>query len=632
MDDLEWLQPSDSSSDDDLDRLDESSEDEASASRRKHPKLGWEKEAFVYPSLNLDGPAFRLLRLHKGAGPRISCDLFKTWLNGPERHISYEALSYHWGKNDVSRRIEVNGAHHEITLNLHAALCHLRLPDQDRVLWVDAICIDQGNEALAERSHQVRHMTQIYKQADGVIFWLDEWNSEWNSESKPAVDAVFRCLALLREEGEERGCDPSKYDDPRWMAIWTGHCASLVDPQLVSYGMRTLLGRPWFRRVWILQEVANARAALVCCGNRSSQARYFALASRLVGIKVDRHCQAVLEMMPGSGRETSWWGQERSLYTLLKKFGAGCEASDPRDKIYALLGLSTDAKDSEILTPDYEKKVDEVIHDAFHFLYFCKPTPDMVWTVKTMEEFILQIRSLNSVALKGLVSAAAAPGLRQLLDRDDVKISDGIITAVLENESSAEDVMAVLIRQRGSEMRATTAALTLGAVHNAIPESGLRALGMLLRHNIVDTDMLLDSLTPSEIPFPENISDNDSVFGVVNNTRLRYQAAPASSTPITIAAALTLSLLLLHDQERFSRTTVRLSPLQDGHVREHVGQHGVIAPFSASREQYKNFLRLPSYLLEFEENINQESGPPPLGPVGAWCRMRRTWALYRRIH
>jgi hypothetical protein len=124
-------------------------------------------ETFTYETLNLDRPAFRLLRLIKGDGPVIQGEIFQAWLDQPEDIIPYEALSYTWGFQEFTDGIEVNGQVLGITSNLYLALQHLRFPNQDRILWVDAVSIDQGN--LKERGHQVQQMGHIYQQARGLL-------------------------------------------------------------------------------------------------------------------------------------------------------------------------------------------------------------------------------------------------------------------------------------------------------------------------------------------------------------------------------------------------------------------------------------------------------------------------------
>ncbi len=118
--------------------------------------------AFEYAPIDLEGPSFRLLRLRKGQGAFVECELFDAWLQEEEAIISYEALSYTWGGLEKPYTIEVSGKEMAVTKNLFQALQHLRLDGQDRILWVDAICIDQNN--LKERGHQVGQMTYIYEQ------------------------------------------------------------------------------------------------------------------------------------------------------------------------------------------------------------------------------------------------------------------------------------------------------------------------------------------------------------------------------------------------------------------------------------------------------------------------------------
>lgn len=74
-------------------------------------------------------------------------------------------------------------------------------------------------------------------------------------------------------------------------------------------------------------------------GAKSISAQIFALGPSLMGITPDPHCQSILDIMPGRSREESRWSKRRDLHTLLVKFGKS-NASDPRDNIYTLLGLS----------------------------------------------------------------------------------------------------------------------------------------------------------------------------------------------------------------------------------------------------------------------------------------------------
>lgn len=126
---------------------------------------------FSYAPIDQSTESFRLLRIRKGRGIMICCDLFQAHLTRPDNRteaISYEALSYVWGSDRKERIIEINGKHFRVTINLYDALQQLQLPDQDRIVWVDAICINQNNNK--ERGHQVRHMSNIYKRAARVVY------------------------------------------------------------------------------------------------------------------------------------------------------------------------------------------------------------------------------------------------------------------------------------------------------------------------------------------------------------------------------------------------------------------------------------------------------------------------------
>jgi hypothetical protein len=134
------------------------------------------------PATEPDGE-FRLLTiLPSTTGEKIECALQHALFTNPPR---YEALSYTWGdpkgelcevpaKGDTSRLCDIKIDKHraKVTYNLHAALLQLRYRKLPRVVWVDAICIDQKNDA--EKSEQVQLMAKIYSQASKVLVWLGE--------------------------------------------------------------------------------------------------------------------------------------------------------------------------------------------------------------------------------------------------------------------------------------------------------------------------------------------------------------------------------------------------------------------------------------------------------------------------
>lgn len=126
---------------------------------------------FQHDPIDLDTRAFRLLRLARGDGEEIECEVFQAFLEDKDGTITYEALSYTWGDPcGPTRNIVVNKKPFRVGTNLYEALQHLRMADEDRILWIDAISIDQ--ESNNERGHQVKQMADIYRKAEGVVIWL----------------------------------------------------------------------------------------------------------------------------------------------------------------------------------------------------------------------------------------------------------------------------------------------------------------------------------------------------------------------------------------------------------------------------------------------------------------------------
>jgi ankyrin repeat protein len=131
--------------------------------------------------------------------------------------------------------------------------------------------------------------------------------------------------------------------------------------------VQVLLQRPWFRRIWILQEVANAKCGEVVCGRKSVSAQTFATAPEIFEIEPEPHVQAVLDIMPGPQRKLSWFADRPNLWTLLNKFCLS-KASQPRDRIFAILGISSDASSNKALRPDYAKPEEQMVRETISFL------------------------------------------------------------------------------------------------------------------------------------------------------------------------------------------------------------------------------------------------------------------------
>lgn len=314
--------------------------------------------AFAYEPLDSERPAFRLLRLCKGRTLPIQCELFCAYVGDDGDGIEYEALSYTWGSLEKPHTIEINGQQMRITNNLSEALWYLRPEYEDRIMWIDAICINRND--IQERGHQVGRMASIYEQARQVIFWLGTATVE--------TDRAFDLMHEFELRVLNQCCVGWPLRDTRWQSLWADAKmrASLRHNDIAAHAHTNfgpLLNADWFNRVWIIQEVAKAQSARVACGTKSVTTRIFALVPSLIGVELTSHRQAVFDIMPGPSRISSWWLMNRDLYTLLQKF-QGSKASDQRDMIFALHGISSDACDTRTIGADYSKSLEDTVHST----------------------------------------------------------------------------------------------------------------------------------------------------------------------------------------------------------------------------------------------------------------------------
>lgn len=146
----------------------------------------------IYPSYSLlQDSQIRLLHLKPAtdSDTPIRCSFTTVSLADSP---CYEALSYVWGDSAHLNTVNLEGFGVAISSNLFQALCRLRRRDADRILWVDAVCINQDD--IDERSRQVSLMGSIYQDAEGVVVFLGQ---EWDGH-----DLAFDYLELCAEQGE----------------------------------------------------------------------------------------------------------------------------------------------------------------------------------------------------------------------------------------------------------------------------------------------------------------------------------------------------------------------------------------------------------------------------------------------
>jgi hypothetical protein len=154
---------------------------------------------------------------------------------------NFEALSYVWGTTMMPYKITVNSQPFYVSYNLFTVLQQLRYTETDRLLWIDAVAINQSN--IPEKNSQVQLMRDIYFKASTVIVWLGKGSS--------STSAAFKMA---------RGF--TGINDAQYNSLWK-KTSSNSNWKSVRKEWRNILQHGWWTRVWIIQEVVvNSRVTL----------------------------------------------------------------------------------------------------------------------------------------------------------------------------------------------------------------------------------------------------------------------------------------------------------------------------------------------------------------------------------
>ncbi|KAK0662071.1 putative heterokaryon incompatibility protein [Cercophora samala] len=384
-----------------------------------------------YGPLHQQDHSIRLLRLLPGRWlDNIHCELETVSLDD---NPAYDALSYVWGNPQDTSVITVDGSPFQATKNLVAALRRLRSSVEVKVLWVDAVCINQADND--EKTHQVGMMARIYRSAADVQVFLgesgvldlvpDEEQALWDeaprvhwvrdatmlihTEHPPHKDGVrqlepqgglnptdqervdqffarqqspvygshgelsplqrlrhsqsgaFAMMKMLSNGRCLKACCPGPVDS----CAWTGALEAIAH----------LVSLPWWSRAWVLQEaILPRRDVLAIYGE-------IIVPMGLIedsGAILPRHyargdcCKRFWNSLPPVQRTTLeafayTMGQLEGIRETFRMFKMKQiemlkylldktrfkEATDPRDKIYGLLGLLDKCDDPIQLGPDY---------------------------------------------------------------------------------------------------------------------------------------------------------------------------------------------------------------------------------------------------------------------------------------
>ncbi|KAE9368957.1 hypothetical protein N431DRAFT_382768 [Stipitochalara longipes BDJ] len=289
------------------------------------------------------------------------------------QEVGYEALSYIWGAEDNPLEVLIDLGSKDsnedaadilvvvstnplqyatlsVGQNLEGSLRHLRSKDTKRVLWIDAICINQTD--IMERNAQVSRMGDIFKMAERVIVWVGSSTADSQLAmqtldylGRQVVSTTDRRLAPAPGTVEKTWFESSvqlPFDDSTWRAI------------------SNLLQRSWFERLWVVQEAHLARRGLFLCGEDELDwitfryailALWYNKAASWSLPPVMRLIGNLVELLPDKHPISD---------VFYQVYSRSC--TDSRDRVYGLHGLFPRGF-QKLIRPNYSLSVDEVYRD-----------------------------------------------------------------------------------------------------------------------------------------------------------------------------------------------------------------------------------------------------------------------------
>lgn len=304
-----------------------------------------------FPYQALGSQSFRLLKVDHKADTNNAWQLDEYPL-GSEHCPKFAAVSYVWGEKIWDNVITLNGREFRVLNSIYPLLEVIR---SNEVLksydwfWIDSICIN--NNDVSERASQVQLMDRIYKNSTITIIWL----GPQTTGSDQGIE-FFLTLATWRDRLDNiwktqniRQLPNDLDDSERWEAL------------------ADILRRPWWRRAWTTQELILPDNVVFFYGTKHISRPQFHK-----GIYSIFLCNPRENLISRNDRNTPWnrrrilqWRDEGadqqhpielSLIALIA-FTGDYFSWDPKDRIYAYLGLINDQDKGLVGTPTYDSGV-----------------------------------------------------------------------------------------------------------------------------------------------------------------------------------------------------------------------------------------------------------------------------------
>lgn len=263
----------------------------------------------------------------------------------------YYAISYTWGQSQALVPIMLDG--HQVHIRESAAralegiasLINESSQCNNALVWIDAVCINQAD--LDEKQIQVALMGMVYSQAKMVFGWL-------GSDNDTSALITLEMIQLLAKQHDE--FHEARLQERDWSR----------EPLPLGVEMtpiRSFFSNPWFTRLWVLQEVVLNREIVLIRGKVLITWPVFAKAVKRLSKAKLPIPELLGPVAMDSLKRGETWPTLNRLLLLSVMYGA----TNPRDKVYAVLGLVekiVNLADAKAIVPDYQKPLMEIYRDA----------------------------------------------------------------------------------------------------------------------------------------------------------------------------------------------------------------------------------------------------------------------------
>ncbi|PVH72680.1 HET-domain-containing protein [Cadophora sp. DSE1049] len=277
----------------------------------------------------------------------------------------YEALSYCWGSPDKPRSIELDDGTINVTESLHSALVRLRRLTKSRLIWADALCINQDDNL--EKNHQILLMRQIYSSAFRTLAYL--------GDEADGSDAAIR----LHEQigGISFSALPEKFVTMEWLQAHG--LPEYQDPAWLAWSI--FWRRPWFRRAWVLQEFVLGKDIVIICGRKKISWKRFVSATE----KMQEFNLLKWTTTGGdtdNGIDDAYWGAAAMLAMMAVKSGSSLSSG-----IAYYIRSFSEADESTLQQLESHKSLAEKLPGLKDTIMMLRKDPSMVEpTIKLLEE------------------------------------------------------------------------------------------------------------------------------------------------------------------------------------------------------------------------------------------------------